>query len=190
MQFKMVMALIVSCLVIGLLIGIPIGRYTVRCPECPKCPEVVGVTERTVDSSIERATVTAVVPRDTTKPMAHKVKPKPPAPVPAPDPVVIGYPEETAVYYPEYKKVMPDSALVGVQFATTDPPGDIIVNYTPSPKIKVKTIDKTIQIPCDPCPPAKRFGWTVGPYAGIGIDANKQPVISAGVCISYGWRFK
>jgi hypothetical protein len=186
----MIVALIVAGVIIGTLIGIPIGRYTVRCPECPKCPEVVGVTERTVDASIERATVTAVVPRDTMKPMAHKAKPKPPAVAPALDPVVIGYPEETIVHYPEYNKLMPDSAFIKVDFATTDPPGKVNFYYTPSPKIKVREIQKTIQIPCDPCPPAKRFGWTVGPYAGIGIDANKQPVISAGVCISYGWRFK
>jgi len=173
-----------------ILLGVKIGWEIHRPVKCPECPEIVSASIVERDSIVEKATITHTMPVVTIMPTTRQVS---------------TYLRDTAGTVRETVKEMRcwtarsverDSAIIGVSICSralsATPPADLetTIDYTPSPRIRIVERTNNLSAVCPDPPKPKRWGLTVGPYAGVGVDIRGVPQAQVGIGLSWGYRIK
>ncbi len=181
--------------VTSMLLGMKIGWDIHSPPKCPECPEIVPQTLTERDSSIQQPTVTNTVPAASItstvvyEPVYRSIK----------DPDSGGASireEKQAVNCWNFDVVEPDSARIAVHICSrsfaVEPPADLVpkIDYTASPQIRVIERTNNVIQPCPDPPKPKRWGMTVGPYVGYGVNVFGKQNIQVGIGLSWGYRIR
>lgn len=177
--------------VLCILLGAKIGWEARRPAACPECPEIALSTVVERDSSVERAAITHTVPAMTITRTTKSVG---------------TYQRDTGAYSIRgiieevncwtVKSVEQDSARIGISICSRAlsvfPPADLetTIEYTPSPRVRILDRTNNVTSVCPDPPKPKRWGLTVGPYVGIGVDIRGAPQAQVGIGLSWGYRIK
>lgn len=179
--------------ILTMLLGLKIGWDIHRPKDCPDCPEFVPLTHSERDSSVRQPTVELIVP---TKGITSSTKYVPVFHRPGvADSVTAATVTETldTLNCWNIPAQAPDSASIVMHLCSrslsVQPPADLspTVEYTASPRVRIIERVNNVALPC---PQPRRWGMTIGPYVGAGVNVFGKPQAQVGIGLCWGYRIK